>query len=193
MAKTKKTEKQQNEKQVEAKVPAKRRVIGYIVYVTCLAGLSLVFMLQMGFIGATDTSTANPQPLTYQETTTDTENINNVLSENTNSGLEQNSIQPDNNANNNDINYNANSVINNDIENNNKTLEEKPDNDIVEENEENNQNTEEKDDVNKNNENLSNSESDDLSENIVQKDFIDNPEKALNEDTNKTENENYTL
>ena len=132
MAKTKKTEKQQNEKQVEAKVPAKRRVIGYIVYVTCLAGLSLVFMLQMGFIGATDTSTANPQPLTYQETTTDTENINNGLSENTNSGLEQNSIQPDNNANNNDINYNANSVINNDIENNNETIEEKPDNDIVE-------------------------------------------------------------
>ena len=30
-------------------------------------------------------------------------------------------------------------------------------------------------------------------ENIVQKDFIDNPEKALNKDTNKTENENYTL
>ena len=193
MAKTKKTEKQQNEKQVEAKVPAKRRVIGYIVYVTCLAGLSLVFMLQMGFIGATDTSTSNPQPLTYQETTTDTENINNGLSENTNSGLEQNSIQPDNNANNNDINYNANSVINNDIENNNETIEEKPDNDIVEENEENNQNIEEKDDVNKNNENLSNSKSNGLSENIVQKDFIDNPEKALNEDINKTKNENYTL
>ena len=83
--------------------------------------------------------------------------------------------------------------IKTDNANNNETLEEKPDNDIVEENEENNQNTEEKDYVNKNNENLSNSESDDLSENIVQKDFIDNPEKALNKDTNKTENENYTL
>ena len=169
MARTTRKTKDTKEKQEEQKIPTKRRVIGYIFYLSCLTGLSLVFMLQMGLIGAPTNNSNQPLIQNPPQITTQTENNNdyninkNANYSNDTSALPNNNLLIENNQN------NPTDIIQEVLPNNIST-----ENNI--ENYNNQQNTN-----NINNTQQTLNENYTLQENIVQNDYIDDIEKANQE------------
>lgn len=68
MAKTTKTKKDQTKPEKKEKLPTKRRVIGYLVYLSCLAIVAFAFLAQMGFLGIGGDEINNPNFQTTQNT-----------------------------------------------------------------------------------------------------------------------------
>lgn len=68
MAKIAKKEKEKAKPEKPEKLPTRRRVIGYLVYLSCLAIVAFAFLAQMGFLGVGGEEINNPNFQTTQNT-----------------------------------------------------------------------------------------------------------------------------